>query len=489
MTKIRDGAKPLTFDQMPEAERGLSEHLRYALALIDGCIPAGRMMQLAAQRSIDDHRAALESDKFPWRFHNGPGMARCGFYETLPIVQGDRVGETFRLMPWQVWNTFEVWGWRSRQNNKRMRFRQSILEVAKGAGKSPLTALEALYALRWGVGGTNVISFAGRLGQARLSFNMASRILESPHRPAHLSGCFNVRKGSIECVKTGSIFEPLPATPRNLDGYVISYLLFDEAATLRNRDRLMDIITAARKLASGHTRWITTAQPASRDTLYYERRQHAQNMLEGRVEDDRLHAAIYSIDPDDEQEDRWQDERCWWKANPGLNVTQDIDMIRDALLDAKRIPSVRSSNLAKHLNVYSGSTVAWIGDDDWMACADDGLNIPDPIEWLQAVRDRGVTGKVAVGVDLAETRDLTAVALALAGSDGTLYAHVKSFAPQVALDRLPSDIRIVWDQAVEAEVLEVSDKPTTDYQFIEEYVFALWGVPGRRLPEWLFRSA
>lgn len=455
-------------------------HLTYARDVAEGRITAGRLMVRAAERCLRDH----ESPPGPWRWYPQPVEARLRFAAEMPLVQGVRAGSKLRLLPWQAWNLAEIWGWRHEDDPHRMRYRQSLLEVAKGAGKTPICAVEMLYCVLHGVPGTEVMSFATRQDQARLVFDAAARMIGSPAAPPTFAQHFRVTSTVIEGVRSGVRARALPSTSRNLDGYNISYLVFDEAASLTNRERTMDILSAARKQPSAHTRWITTAQAAARDRLYYERRMHCIDVLEGRTQDERIHAAIYAVDPEDERGDNWLDPSCWPKANPSLGVTQDHDMIEDALREAKHSPSTRADNLAKHLNIYSGSAVQWVDVEEWRACRqDDGPAATDPVEWLDALGRAGIEGTLTVGVDLAENRDLTAVTCALAetGAAGRVFTHYACFAPMEAVARLPVDVQELWQDAISRGVLRVHSGPVTDYRHIEDYVRALDKAAGRSL--------
>ena len=445
-------------------------HLQYAHAVLEEREIAGRYIKLACQRSIDDFHT-VPSDSFPWKFYPQAVIPRLKFMSNMPLVKGSKwYGRKMELSPWQVWNVCEVWGWRHKDDPYRMRYRQSLLEVAKGAGKTPMVAGEALYALRFGEPGTNIISFASRLAQAKLCFNEASNMIMNSSFPRVFRSSYDVTKAVITSPMKGTVFEAMPSTPRSLDGFVISYLIFDEAASLRQRERVMDIISAARKLPSAHTRWITTAQPAARDTIYYERRQHCVDVLEGRLKDDRIHAAIYALDERDMKGDNWLNPNCWKKANPNLGKTQDHDMLLEALEEAKHSPSTRSDNLAKHLNIYTGATTAWIDPEEWLKCTDESLSFVDPKDWLAHLASKGITGMLSIGFDLAETRDLNAVSLALMADDGNVYTHFKCFAPTIALEKIPNDVKKIWNMAVAENILELHDGPTSNYKIIEEYL-------------------
>ena len=460
-------------------------HLEYARDVLAGRVVSGRLLKLAAERSLSDHA----NPPAPWRYYQEGADPRVRFIEAMPLTQGTQwIGKMLKLQPWQLWTECEIWGWRHESDPHRMRFRQSILEVAKGGGKTPIAAAESLYAVAYGDPGCNVVSFATREKQAKLIFNAAKRMYQSPRFPKFLKPHFEVTKTSITGRLTGTVLEAMPSsTDRSLDGYVISFLVFDEAASLIHRERAMDILSAARKLPSSHTRWITTAQAGARDRLYHERRQHCIDVLEGRATDDRIFAAIYNVDREDEKETNWLNPACWPKANPNIDVSQDRDMLTEALNEALHTPSTKADNLAKHLNIYAGSTVSWIETAEWSACRQDKPGEPEigapvcPVEWLDTLARAGISGSLSIGIDLAENRDLTAVTNALAADDGRTYLHFRCFAPRPALDRLPRDVREVWERATAEDILMIDPGPITDFDGIEDYIRMIARAAGSAL--------
>lgn len=158
-------------------------------------------------------------------------------------------------------------------------------------------------------------------------------------------------------------------------------------------------------------------------------------------------------------------------------------MLTEALDEAMHSPSTRPQNLAKHLNIYSAAVTSWIDTAEWRACSQgDDIGAPTcPVEWLDTLARLGIEGKLSIGIDLAENRDLTAVSCALAGTDGRTYLHFKSFAPRVVLDRLPLEVQAHWHKAAADDVLMVHDGPITDYDAIEDYIRAIGTAAGDTL--------
>ena len=70
--------------------------------------------------------------------------------------------------------------------------------------------------------------------------------------------------------------------------------------------------------------------------------------MEGRKINPTFYPVIYGI----EDTDDWTDERNWYKANPSLGHTVDIEKVRAAFLSAKENPA--EENLSDSSDLISG---------------------------------------------------------------------------------------------------------------------------------------
>ncbi|MGO8610186.1 terminase TerL endonuclease subunit, partial [Rhizobium johnstonii] len=71
-------------------------------------------------------------------------------------------------------------------------------------------------------------------------------------------------------------------------------------------------------------------------------------ILEGLYEDDSYFTIIHSLD---DGIDDWQDETTWVKANPNLNVSVNMEYLREQFRTAQRLASQQVNFKTKHLNL------------------------------------------------------------------------------------------------------------------------------------------
>lgn len=178
-------------------------------------------------------------------------------------------------------------------------------------------------------------------------------------------------------------------------GFNVSGLVFDEIHAQPNR-KLYDVLTKG----SGDAReqplfFIITTAGTDKNSICYELHTKALDIMEGRKIDPSFYPVVYGLTEDED----WTDEANWYKANPSLGHTIQIDRVRDAFREALDNPAEQNAFKQLRLNIWTSATVCWIPDHIY-----DRGNTPVPIESL---RGRDCYG----GLDLSSTSDITAFVL------------------------------------------------------------------------------
>ena len=164
--------------------------------------------------------------------------------------------------------------------------------------------------------------------------------------------------------------------------YLVSSLIFSR--TIRSSSERLE----ARKTL------ITTAG-TDRHSIAYELHSKAVDILDGRRVNPTFYPVVYGLKDDED----WEDEANWYKVNPSLGYTVDIERLRDAYREAKQNPADEVTFKWLRLNMWVSSTVAWIPDAIFMK----GNEEID----LAALEGRDCYG----GLDLSSTGDITALVL------------------------------------------------------------------------------
>lgn len=82
----------------------------------------------------------------------------------------------------------------------------------------------------------------------------------------------------------------------------------------------------------------------------------------------------------------WEDEENWYKVNPSLGYTVDIERLRDAYREAKQNPADEITFKWLRCNMWVSSTVAWIPDAIYIVAAIMALD--------RCIRQEGQSGSV-----------------------------------------------------------------------------------------------
>nr|WP_277819192.1 terminase TerL endonuclease subunit [Pseudoroseomonas vastitatis] len=314
-------------------------------------------------------------------------------------------------MPWQRFVFANLFGFVERGTTTR-RFRQAVVYVPRGNGKTTFAAPIALYlSFIEGEGGAEGYAAAVTRDQACILFDAAQQMVR---RSPEFRQAFGVaeRANAIYQEHTASRFVPVSSDAKSLDGLNVTVAVCDELASHRTALVYDVLLTAMGKRRHPLLLSISTAT-GNHSGIGRQMWDYAVRVLEGLQQDERLFALIYTAD---EADDPW-DESTWIKANPSWGQAVQPDAIRAIMRQARNNPAQEAAAKTRHLNIWVGADEALFSTRAWKACADPGLTLDS-----MAGRD------CHVAVDLAATIDLTAVALVFPGRDPEGKPHYDVFA-------------------------------------------------------------
>lgn len=367
--------------------------LTYAEATAKDPTRASLHARLACERFLRDYEAARKPDS-PWRYDDLAAMKAMFFVTQLPNIKGPLAGQRIALMDWQKLVYANVFGFKDRETGAR-RFRQGVVYVPRGNGKTTIAAPLALF-MTFGEaeGGAEGYAAAVTRDQARILFDVAKAMVA---RTSSMRDRWHVGvlTNSIFQERTASKFVPISSDAKALDGLNVQVAVCDEIASHRTSEVYDVLFTAMGKRLQPFLLSISTAT-ANTSGIGRQVWDYSMRVLTGAQQDDRLFSIIYSVDDTD---DPW-DEATWIKANPGWGVTVQPEGIRQNMRQARNNVSQEHAALTRHLNLWIGADEALYSPRAWAACADLDLRI-DQFEGRPCY----------IGVDLASRVDLAAVTI------------------------------------------------------------------------------
>src|SRR5215211_3100947 len=382
------------------AAPGVAEAIDYAEAVVAGTVPAGRLARLACGRFLRD-KVAADGGAGPWGFEPDLVEAALLFAGQMPNIKGPEAGRPLRLMPWQKLVFANLFGFVERGTATR-RFRQGVVFVPRGNGKTTLAAPIALYlTFVEGEGGAEGYAAAVTRDQARILFEAARAMVR---RSPGFRAAFGVGVGAnaIHQEGTASRFAPVSSDAKALDGLNVQVAVCDEIASHKTSEVYDVLLTAMGKRRYPLLLSISTATGNSAG-IGKQLWDYAARVLDGTQQDERLFALIYAAD---ETDDPW-DEATWIKANPSWGQAVQPEAIRAIMRQARNNPAQEAAARTRHLNLWVGADEALFSMRAWREGADPELSLD------------GLEGREChLAIDLASKTDLAALALVFPRRDG-----------------------------------------------------------------------
>lgn len=379
------------------------------------------------------------------------------FIENLCHTKGKWAGTPFWLLPWQEQLIRDIFGIVKPDGNRQ--FRTAFVEICKKVGKSELAAAIALYLLYAdNEPSAEVYGAAADRQQASIVFDVAKQMVEMSPALMKRSKLMGATKRIVNYGNAG-YYQVLSAEVGGKHGFSVSGLVFDEIHTQPNR-QLYDVLTKGSSDARQNPlHFIITTAGNDRHSIAYELHTKAVDILEGRRVDPTFYPVVYGLKDDED----WEDEANWYKVNPSLGYTVDVERLRDAYREAKQNPADEITFKWLRCNMWVSSTVAWIPDAIYMRG-----NEPIDMASLEG-RD------CYAGLDLSSTGDITALVLIFPPRDEDekfvllpyFWIPEETIPKRVKANSVPYDI---WEKQ---GYIMSTEGNVIHYDFIEKFIMDL----------------
>ncbi len=376
------------------------------------------------------------------------------FINCLKHTKGIWRGVQFDLLPWQDIIIRDIFG-TVKENNYRQ-YNTAYVEIPKKNGKSELAAAIALLLTcgdnEWGA---EVYGCASDRQQASIVFDVAVEMVDQcPALKKRIKPVMSQKR--LVYKPTNSFYQVLSSEAFTKHGLNVHGVIFDELHSQPNRE-LFDVMTKG----SGDARmqplfFLITTAGTDRNSICYEQHQKAVDLIDGRKIDPTFYPVIYGISEDD----KWGSEDNWFKANPSLGHTIDIEKVRNAYNSAKENPAEENLFRQLRLNQWVKQSVRWMPMDKWDKCS----FTVDP----ESLKGRECYG----GLDLSSTTDLTAFVLIFPPIDEEDKYNVmpyfwipeENLVTRVRRDHVPYD---VWEKQ---GYIKTTEGNVVHYGFIENFI-------------------
>ncbi|HFU3861883.1 TPA: terminase large subunit [Streptococcus suis] len=376
------------------------------------------------------------------------------FINNLSHTKGKWAGKRFDLLPWQEQIVRDLFGIVKEDGNRQ--FLTAYIEIPKKNGKSELAAAIALYLLYAdNEASAEVYGAACDRNQASIVFDVAKQMVQMSRPLEKRSKIMGATKRIVNYSNAG-FYQVLSAETGTKHGLNVSGLVFDEIHAQPNR-HLYDVLTKG----SGDAReqplfFIITTAGTDRNSICYELHTKALDILNGRKKDTTFYPVVYGLS----DEDDWNDEANWLKANPSLGHTIGIDRVREAYQQALDNPAEENVFKQLRLNMWTSSSVAWIPEHVY-------AKGNDPIQY-DSLRGRSCYA----GLDLSSTSDITAFVLVFPPRfEEENYIVLPFFwLPEDTLELRCRRDHVLYDVWERQGYIKTTEGNVVHYGFIEKFI-------------------
>lgn len=284
----------------------------------------------------------------------------------------------------------------------------------------------------------------------------------SPDLYDELEPAFKLLRSQIICLINDNEYTPLAYSQDGMDGKLANAFLADEAGALD--DYPVEAMRSSQITLFNKLGIIISTQYPNDNNVMIDEIDIAKKVLDGLLEDRRTFALLYEPNNELQQGDIWmKEDKVLYQSNP-VAVTHEYIF---AELQKKRALAIlyenkRENFLCKHCNIlYKGLGVeGFIDIQKVRACR----RVSDPAWWKGR--------RVWIGLDLSQTEDNTAVAMATR-EESTIYARVMGFLPEAKRGLKSMKEKVDYKRAEAAGECIACGDEVVDYGAVERYILTM----------------
>lgn len=386
-------------------------------------------------------------------------------------------GVPFRLVKWQEITVRLLVGWKKpvevidphthKPATEHVRvFRRLDLWIPRKNGKSEfLAALGILFFVLEKVNGAEAYVFGRNEDQGRVPFGKMQDIIREANglaEDAQGNQRIALFDKSIYLRETASTLTLLTGSPDGKHGRSPTVIVGDEIHEWKTRD-LADTLRQGTGARLQPIELYASTAGRKQNRTGFEWFEESMDIMRGVKDDPTTLIVYFGID----EEDDWEDEAVWRKANPSLGLTPTLDYLRTEHKKAKGRPALEAVFQCYHLNRWVDQVSGWIPRSKWALCTS------DPTSWTRLYLEH--KGRKAwLTCDISATRDITALVLVVPPDDEHENWVVIPFfwIPEETMDeRAKQDRRVNWKQWVASGAMLTTPGEAVDQNFIIRKIF------------------
>jgi phage terminase large subunit-like protein len=436
----------------------------YAKEVLSGKLVTGNWIKLAAQRFFDWIDTA---DQDGYILDHRQGMFAIDFFPRfLTHTKGPMAKSKtpFELSPYQQFTIYNIFAWLN-TTTKLRRINFVYEAVARKNGKTTQLAGLGLYCQALdGEAGPEIYVGATKEAQAKTLWEQAFAFVEKSLLLRTLG--FRNTQREIRFSHTSGVFRFLGGDSKTLDGLNPSLALVDEYHAHKD-DSVREVLESAMGARDNPLVYIiTTAGFNLKSACKLAEDSYKDVLLKLNVDNHSL-IMIHQMD----QEDDWEDEKNWEKANPNVNYNSTLmDFMRREFIKARNQPSKIPNFKTKSLNMWVDGDNVWIPSDIWKK-NDINFGRDKKLDRLEVDIEKFKKFGSYAGLDLSTTTDLTAyVAISEPDENEVRFLKFLIFCPEETIDKRAKEDGVPYRYWCDAGFIIATPGNVVDYDVVEDYV-------------------
>lgn len=394
-----------------------------------------------------------ENETHTYVFNKNKGNKPINFIEKYcRHSKGKWAGQPVKLELFQKAFIQALFGFVDKDTGIR-KYKKGALFIGRKNGKSTMDSGLANFMLtKDGEGGAEVYSVATKKDQAKVVWDEAKRMIKKS--PA-LNKRIRCLVGGIFYDETESFLKALASDSNSLDGLNAHFVICDEVHAWKDKN-LLDVMYDSMSAREQPMLLETSTMGTIRESVFDNEYEYFSEIIAGyegksNIVDETVLPVIYELDSPNE----WQDEKKWYKANPGLGTIKNIKDLRDKVNRAKNNPTELVNLLCKDFNIRQNEQDKWITFE--IANNEETFDIKE-------VYDTYAIG----GVDLSSTTDLTCATLLII-KNNKKYVLQQYFIPSERLEFKIKDDKIPYDKWEKRGLVTICDGAKVNYSDVTQW--------------------
>jgi len=413
-----------------------------------------------------DHAVTRHIDFDKFYFSDLEAKRVSAFIQKFATITKDaeHSGKPLMLDPWQKEMLGNIYGWRRNKDDNR-KYREVYIQGGRKFGKTSLSSALVLYHMITEKQ-TEAYILASTAAQAAIGLDITKTMV---FQHQDLKKYIRPYKFELVCDKTNSRFKSLSANPDALHGMNPSFVILDETHTYDDWEvpevmKTGMVTRSNRLMISISTPGYDVSKPGYDYYLY------AKKVEAREIDNDEFFTMIFEADyqppvgVDPEDWDEFSVEQLI-KANPRWEHSPTLqEYLINAAENARQNPSERFAFRVLHLGKWVNAASAWLD-----------MSIFKLGETEEKIKDKFKGMDCVVGVDLANTRDITAVTVTfwenLGTPDETFYVLPYAWLPKDLVDENSKRDNVDYRKWIELGFLETTPGNFTDQSFIKKRIY------------------